>query len=290
MIANYAKDPRLFERCINLINEVFPGCKEFALNGMKYQTSWPEVSTPFIIEEQGEVIAHAGVWPITLMLHGKKHHSASIHGVCVKPGHRGKGYFKQLMQEAMHYAEYNFDSYLLFTEKPYLYKNYPYKVMLPEYDFILTQKHESPSIKSDLRVLTLDDPKDLNIVHHLLSARVPLSDSFSIIDTGNTLFVLNTLCKKIYYSEMLNAIIMFEIKDRTLYIMEIISEKQHQLFEIIAMIPGHFDKIILQFYPDKFLDEKDYDAKLAGTVCCVLASSQFPFQGKYFRYPELYYC
>lgn len=290
MIADYAKEPELFERCINLINEAFPGCKEFALNGMKYNASWPKVSTPFIIEEHGEIIAHAGVWPITLMLNGKKYRSASIHGVCVKPEHRGKGHFKQLMHEAMHYADHNFDSSLLFTEKPYLYKNYPYKVMLPEYDFVLTQNVKPPTKESDLRVLSLDDPNDLNIVHHLLCTRVPLSDNLSIIDTGNTLFVLNTLGKKIYYSEILNAIVMFEIKVNTLYITEIISQKQYQLSEIIAMITGHFDKIILQFCPDRFLDEKYYNAKLAGPVCCVLTSSQFAFNGEYFRYPELYYC
>jgi len=290
MIADYAKDPILFERCINLINEVFLGCKEFALNGMKYKASWPEVSTPFIIEEQGEIIAHAGVWPITLMLNGKKHHSASIHGVCVKPEYRGRGLFKQLMQEAMHYADHNFDSSLLFTEKPYLYNNYPYKVMLPEYDFILTQNIKSPSKKSDLRVLNLDNQNDLNIVHHLLCDRVPLSDNFSIIDTGSTLFILNTLQKQIYYSEILNTIVMFEIKGNTLYITEIISKKQHPLSEIISMIPGHFDKIILQFCPDRFLDEKYYTAKLAGPEGCVLTSNQFAFKGKYFRYPELYCC
>ena len=61
MIADYAKDPELFESCINLINECFPGCKEFALNAMKYGASWPEASIPFIIEEQGKIIAHAGV-------------------------------------------------------------------------------------------------------------------------------------------------------------------------------------------------------------------------------------
>lgn len=196
MLANYAKEPQLFERCINLIDAVFPGCKEFALKGMQYQASWAECSTPFIIEDQGEIIAHAGVWPITVMLNGKKHRSASIHGVCVKPEHRGKGYFKQLMQEAMEYAENHFDSHLLFTEKPYLYKNYPYKTMLPEYDFILTDIKES-SQESDLRVLNLDVQQDLNKVHHLLSNRVPLSDHFSILD-GNTLFILNTLRKKIH--------------------------------------------------------------------------------------------
>ncbi len=71
MIADYTKDPALFERCINLIDAVFPGCKSFALNGMKYKASWPEVSIPFIVENASEIIAHAGVLPLTLTLNGK---------------------------------------------------------------------------------------------------------------------------------------------------------------------------------------------------------------------------
>lgn len=97
MIANYANNPKLFERCITLINEVFPGCKDFAYQGIKYNASWPESSIPFVVEANGEVIAHAGIWPLTFMLNGKVHRSASIHGVCVKPEHRGKGYYKQLI-------------------------------------------------------------------------------------------------------------------------------------------------------------------------------------------------
>ena len=290
MIADYAKDPQLFERCINLINACFPGCKEFALRAMKYGASWSESSIPFIIEEQGEIIAHAGVWPITLKLNGKEHKTASIHGVCVKPEHRGKGYFKELMQESMQYAEDNLDSSLLFTEKPYLYKNYPYKAMLPEYDFVLSENIKVQSKTSDLRVLDFNEPKDLTIMHNLLRMRVPLSDNFSIIGAGDTLFIFNTLQKKIYYSEKLNAAIVFEIKNDTLYIQEIISSQQFQLIDIIQFIPENFEKIILQFSPDRLLAEKEYTAKLATPECCVMFSKNLICEAKYFRYPELYWC
>jgi GNAT superfamily N-acetyltransferase len=289
MIADYAKDPELFDRCLHLLNEIFPGCKEYALNGMKYKASWAESSTPFIIEEQGEIIAHVGVWPITLMLNGEKHRGASIHGICVRPEYRGKGYFKQLMQEAMDYVEDHFDSALLFTEKPYLFQNYPYKIMLPEYDFMLTKNIKKSTKKSDLRLLNLDAQQDLSIVHQLLHSRVPLSDIFSIID-GKGLFILNALHKNIYYSENLNTIVIFEIKEGILYISEIICEKQQKISDIISMIPGDFEKVILQFCPDRFLDEEDYTAKLAAPESCVLTSSQFAFKGKYFRYPQLYAC
>jgi GNAT superfamily N-acetyltransferase len=290
MIADYAKDPELFESCINLINECFPGCKEFALNAMKYGASWPEASIPFIIEEQGKIIAHAGVWPITLRLNGEEHKTASIHGVCVKPEHRGKGYFKKLMQETMQYADDHLDSSLLFTEKPYLYKNYPYKTMLPEYDFVLSESIKVQSKTSDLSILNFNELEDLAIIHDLLKTRVPLSDQFSIIGAGSTLVIFNTLQKKIYYSEKLNTAIVFEIKNETLYIQEIISSKQRQLIDIIELIPGTFDKVILQFCPDRFLAEKDYMAKLATPECCVMFSKKLTCEAKYFRYPELYWC
>ncbi len=291
MIASYAKDPLLFERCINLINEVFPGCKEFALNGIKYGASWPQESIPFIVEEKGEIIAHAGVWPLTFMLNGNEHHSASIHGVCVKPEHRGKGYFKQLMQETMQYVEDKFDSSVLFTTKPYLYKSYPYKAMLPEYDFVVGEKLKFNQKVSDLRILSVDNANDLNLMHDLLATRLPLSNQFSAINKNATsLFILNTLHKILHYSEKLNALLVYEIINSTLYIKEIVSPKQYQIPDILEVIPSKFDKIVLQFCPEKFLDEKDYTATLAGPECCIMVSEKFSFNAKYFRYPELYWC
>jgi predicted acetyltransferase len=291
MIASYANDPKLFERCINLINEVFPGCKEFALNGIKYHASWSEGSTPFIIEDKGEIIAHAGVWPLTFMLNGKEHHTASIHGVCVKPEHRGKGYFKQLMKEAIVYVNKKYDSSILFTVKPYLYKDYPYQTMLPEYDFIVSENFNIKAKNSDLRALNLETAGDLKLLHDLLTNRIPLSNQLSVMSkNANTLFVLNTLHKKIHYSEKFNVLIVFEVNNKTLYIKEIVSQKPCQITDIFALIPNEFDKIVFQFCPDKFLDEKEYTAVLAGPECCIMVSESFHFDSKYFRYPELYWC
>jgi hypothetical protein len=128
-------------------------------------------------------------------------------------------------------------------------------------------------------------------VHQLLSNRVPLSNQLSVMNkNGNALFVLNTLQKSLQYSEKLNALIIFEIMNNTLYIKEIVSQKQHQISDIIELIPSQFDKVILQFCPDNFLDEKDYAPILAGPECCIMVSEKFSFTGKYFRYPELYWC
>ena len=297
MIDHYDNNPELFDLCLNLLDESFPGCKEFALTGIQYHASWKKASTPFILKDKNEIIAHAGVWPITFMLNGKEHRSASIHGVCVKASHRGRGHFQQLMQEVMRYTANHFDSSVLFTTKPYLYINYPYTVMLPEYDFILSDKvnASSHSKKSDLRMLEWDNAVDLNLIHKLLSNRVPLSNQFSLIhENANILFVLNMMKKKIYYSEQLQALVVYEILDKALYIKEIISTHQTNMPDIIGLILSsentQVDKMIMQFCPDRFLDEKEYSPVLARPECCIMTSDAFVFTGKYFRYPELYWC
>lgn len=291
MIADYNKDPNLFEKCITFINTIFPGAKEFALKGMHYGASWPETSIPFIIEKNDEMIAHAGVLPLTVILNGKMHQTAAIHAVAVHPLHRGKGYFKQLMQEVMAYIEKKFESSFLETSKPYLYKNYPYKVMLPEYDFVLKKAIKTNPNNSDLRELNLDNENDLTLLKRLLSNRVSLSNQFSVQGkNANTLFILNAMFGKIWYSERLNAVIIYQVNDETLFIKEIVTEEQLQLQEIIEVIPDLFNKVILQFCPEKLLNETEYEAILAKPENCVMVSPTFKFDGKYFRYPEIYGC
>lgn len=298
MIDSYDNNPKLFNDCLNLMDGAFPGCKEFALNGIKYNAFWSKASTPFIIKEEKEIIAHAGVWPLTFMLNGKEHHSASIHGVCVKASERGKGHFRILMREVMEYTGNHFDSSVLFTNKPYLYKKYPYKTMLPEYDFILNDKHLHSNINSNisaLRVLKWDNLDDINLMHQLFSNRIPLSNQLSILhENGKTLFVLNAMNKKIYYSEKLQAMLVYEIINNILYIKEIISPKQALISDVIELILNYekiqVNDIILQFCPDKFLDEKEYSPVIARPECCIMTSTAFTFDNKYFRYPELYWC
>jgi predicted GNAT family N-acyltransferase len=292
MIESYVNNPGLFTECLDLLNEAFPGCKEFALNGIKYGAYWNKVSTPFVIMENNQVVAHAGIWPITFILNGKEHHSASIHGVCVKASHRGRGYFKQLMQEIMQYVKNTYASSVLFSVKPYLYKDYPYKVMLPEYDFVLNSCSVTNSF-SDLEMLRWDNAKDINLIHQLLSNRVPLSNQLSAIhENANALFILNMMNKKIYYSKEMDVLIVYELMEKTLYIKEIISSRQHSLPSIVNLVGAkeRFEKIILQFCPDKFLDKAEFSPILARPECCIMVSEQFLFNDNYFRYPELYWC
>lgn len=286
MLANYANDPMLFERCIDLIDSIFPGIKSVATTGMKYGARWDKVSSPFIIENNGELIAHIGIIPFNLMLNQKTQHVAAIHGICVKEEFRGKGLFKQLMQEALKYIVNNFDAAILFTDKPDLYKPYHFSV-LPEYDFILNLP-DINKIDSNLRILSLENVNDLKVIQDLLSDHLPLSNQMGLVNE-TTIFILDNLNKKISFSSKFNVIIVYEITNNILYVKDILTKQQYRLSDIIELIPENFDKIILQFCPDKF-SEHTYTPIIATPECSIMVSENFNFEGKYFRYPEPYRC
>jgi len=286
MLANYANDPTLFKRCIRLIDSVFPGVENVAMTGMKYDACWDKISLPFIVEDNGEVIAHLGLIPLELMLNHQKRKVAAIHGICVKPEFRGRGLFKQLMREALTYIANHFSASLLFTDKPDLYHPYHFLV-LPEYDYRVNSPGLFQKKKSDLRVLELDNTHDLQIMHDLLANRLPLSKQLSLLNES-TIFTLDNLNKKIYFSAQLNAIIIYQIVDQTLYLKDIVAERHYQLNEIIEKIPENFDKIILQFCPDQF--NAPTTPVLANPECSIMVSQDFNFEGEFFRYPEPYRC
>lgn len=286
MLANYTSDPNLFMRCMNLIDNVFPGVKNMATSAMKYNACWDKTSTPFIIEENGEIVAHLGVIPLKAMLNHKTHHVAALHGICTKEVFRGRGLFKQLMQEAIQYIGNNYDTAILFTDQPSLYTPYKFSI-LPEYDFII----DSLTIKktaSDLRLLMLDDANDLRIIKELLANHVPLSNQMSLLNEP-TLFVLNNLTNKLFFSQWLHAIIIFEIKERCLFIKDILSQKQLDIDEIVNVVPGEYEKVILQFCPDKF-GSHTYTPIVAQPDGNIMVLDNFNYEGKFFRYPESYRC
>lgn len=286
MLASYATDPTLFERCINLIDSIFPGIKSVAMTGIKYNARWDNISLPFIIEERGEIIAHLGIIPLDIMLNQKKHRVAAIHGICVKETSRGRGLFKQLMQEALIYIENNFDASLLFTDQPDLYKPFNFTV-LPEYNFT-SNASEMVKIDSDLRALSLDNPYDLKIMQGLLFDHLPISNQMSLINE-TTIFVLDNLNKKIHFSQHLNALLIYEIIESNLYIKDMLSQQQCKINDIIALIPENFNKVILEFCPDKFSDHT-YTPILANPECSIMVSENFNFDGEFFRYPETHRC
>jgi|TARA_R110002110_G_C13460973_1_gene718235 predicted GNAT family N-acyltransferase len=284
MLANY-NSPGLFERCISFIDTVFPGCKELAYKGMNYNASWAKASTPFITEQNNEIVAHLGLIPLDLIVEGEKRRVAAFHGICVKPECRGKGIFKSLMSEALEYSKQEFDSILLFTDIPDLYKPFNFRV-LPESNFVIKLSHKGAN-NGALKKLSMDSSEDLALINDILESRKPVSRKFDV--RNDVLFKLNTLDSSLYYAKDLEAIMIYSLDKETLVFENILSAKEHSLQDILNVIPENFSEVILQFCPDMYPDY-EFEAVPAQHEGFAMVSEGFDFNEKAFRYPNQYHC
>lgn len=283
-IANYAQDPALYEKCMNLLDSCFPGIKAIADKGRNHDAYWDKSSTPFIITKQGELIAHLGVLPFEMLINQKTYHGAALHGICTKEAYRRKGYFRQLMTEALSYVTSHFDFAFLFTDQPFLYEQFGFKVV-KEVDFIY-DFHAKPT-RDRIRQLNLDNKHDLNIFQSTYLNRLPLSSSFSIVKEV-TVATLNAMHQPVHYIEDLETLVVYQVKDRVLYVKDIISTKPCDLAAVLNSINEPYTKVILQFIPDALVKEP-FNTIEANTDGCIMMKDLDP-QSDFFRYPEPQRC
>ncbi|MBJ15797.1 MAG: hypothetical protein CMF38_04070 [Legionellaceae bacterium] len=286
MIKNYALEPMLYEECLSLVDECFPGIKCVADKGKLYNAHWDNVSTPFVYYVNNELVGHLGLIPFKLIINNQEYTGAALHGICVKEKFRCKGIFTELMNEALLHIKGNYNFSFLFADQANLYEPFGFK-RIDEYDFLVENLNNSDSIHA-VRTLDLDNKFDLQIMHDLLSKRLPISNRFGMVNE-TVVFTLNTLSAPIYYSDKNQLLISYDIKDDVLYIKDIVFTKHIDLKNIISCIPERFSKVILQFYPDNF---KNLTFKPVKTdpEDFIMVSEYFNLGALPFRYPETERC
>ncbi|MBS0288592.1 MAG: GNAT family N-acetyltransferase [Proteobacteria bacterium] len=288
MIADYALDSTLYEQCMTLLDACFPGVKAMADEGRTYNAFWDKSSIPFIIRQEQEIIAHLGLLPFSFIIQGKSFQAAAMHGICTKKEFRKKGYFKELMTQALKFTQEKYDFSFLFTDQPYLYEKFGFRV-LAEYDFVYHfSSKEQTGKKSKIREISLANPDDLRLMHSLCFNRIPISNCFGIIKE-TTVTTLNVLHLPIYYIEAIDGLLIYQIINDVLYIKDIITTKICDFELVLNAIVHKFSKVILQFSPDSFL-KMPFDAITATPECCLMISENFDIKCPSFRYPELQRC
>lgn len=288
MIADYAADPTLYPRCMALIDECFPGIEAIAADGKVHHAHWDHDSTPFIMTENNEIIGHVGVFPFEIVLNGKAYQAGALHGVCIKKTLRRRGFFKQLMIEALAYIHDKYDFGFLFTDQPFLYEQFGFKV-INERDAVLEKiekSHHQPVLGA-LRKLDLNLPQDLALMQEKVKSRRAISPRFGIINE-TTVFTLNVLQNKIFYAQEADLLIVYEILKDCLILKEVVSGSPFSVEKVCHLIPESFSRVICQFSLDAALES--FTTIKAIPECALMVTSGCEIGPQPFRYPEMYRC
>lgn len=100
-----------------------------------------------------------------------------IHAVCTRLEYRRRGYYRQFMAEVRQYGNRRYDTLLLYTAHPELYKPFSFREV-SEHVFIAPWSSEGGS--TGFRELKVYDAKNFQLTERLLQTREPVSHTLGV--------------------------------------------------------------------------------------------------------------
>lgn len=247
MRASFASDPSLSPRLFDLLDEVFPGILRAKEEGARLGASWESVSTPFVLEEGGRVLAHAGLIALPLVVLGRPVRAGSVHAVATRPELRRRGLCRRLMGELLEYAEGRFETLVLTTEHPEYYAPFGFRVLQEHRFTVVADAHASAG---GLRRLDPADAADLKLLNRLLETRSPVSDVVGVAGEKAVFFV-NEGRRPLWYAEALDALLCAKRDGGTLELFDVVAPEVPALERILDHLPEPLERVVLHFASDK---------------------------------------
>ena len=245
-------DPVMRSRIHELFETVWPRLPERIALAASLGADWHAVSTPFVVMEGDDVIAHVGVIEFPLVLAGERRLVAGVHAVATHPEHRYRGHCGRLLEEAVSYAARHSEIAQLTTELPRVFRPAGFREIAQTCFELAVPRFTAPP----LRRLSHEAVDDVALVWRLLAARTPLSHRLGVVEPGWLFFIDEVLASygfdRLYYAADLDAVVALEVKDDVLRLYDIVAPTLPPIEEIAARVATPFERVQVFFSPDRF--------------------------------------
>ncbi len=247
---SYADGPGLLERVFSLLELAFPGLSAHARALEPLGLRWDQVSTPFLVTDGDQPLAHVGVLEVPMVLDGCERLVGGIHAVCTHPNHRRRGYFRLAMDEALAWCDERYATTLLIAGDSELYEPFGFRVVRESRFVAPACRSANTPDRQRLRRLDLDQPADLRLLHRLLDERAPVSRRLGVV-REHGVFLFTQAKQPMWYAEDLDAILCLEIADATLHLRDLVATRIPTLQEVIDRIDSPLERVEVYFTPDQ---------------------------------------
>ena len=239
---------------LKLLDESWPGIGQNILRCEALGFQW-EASKIFSKVDKGEAISHVALLECSMLLDGKRHNVAALHGICTKASHRQYGYATELITEALEWSKGRTDCVVLFTEIPSFYERLAFYT-IEEHRFHIS----SPTKKGSKSLRPLIAPDDNELFLRCFKERAPLSNKLWLEDRGliasfNTLFSTYPSYWSIYYSHSIDGFISYQLENKTLHLFDIVARKIPSIDLLMDHFSEHIENIYFYFCPDLLSDD-----------------------------------
>jgi GNAT superfamily N-acetyltransferase len=244
---------------------------------------WNPSYCPYTIFKENHAIANVSVIPMSWIIDGEAVAAAGIQSVMTLPSERGKGYMKKLMNLVLedltnHYI-------FLQTETPALYEKYGFE-KVEEHIFVTEAFQNLSMVSSSLKKLDFLNKRDVEIIQSCFVSLHSNSLIFATLGYEHSLY-LNLynpfFSEKLFYSESLESLLVYEVKDQVLKLYDVVSKSSIGLADICGAIPEVFKSVEIHFTPDQLMHTKDLQIKKKeGTL---MVRGKLPIKGQPVAFP-----
>ncbi|MCC0768606.1 GNAT family N-acetyltransferase [Bacillus pacificus] len=274
------------EQLFPLFEEVF-GIPSQTLHDFSERGYWDDTYKALSFLQEDKAIANVAVFSLPLLVNGERINAAGIQSVMTHPNFRRQGLMKQLMSKMIEEIDKKCECTLLFTEKPELYTSYGFKVVQ---EYLMTIPYDKKDNNDSLlRELDYYMEEDRKLIHETIDNSQRLSNNFSTLNFHPS-FYLNMYNsewnEKLYYSEKLDALIVYEVDNEKLKLYGVFAPVIPVLDEICGEIAERFTEIEFYFSPDQLGVEGVQFTELQSSKYLMVRSSR-ELDLKGYKFPVL---
>ncbi|MDM5239240.1 GNAT family N-acetyltransferase [Bacillus cereus] len=274
------------EQLFPLFEEVF-GITSQTLNDFSEKGYWDYTYKALSCLQEDKVIANVAAFSLPLLINGEKINAVGIQSVMTHPNFRRQGLMTRLMSKMIEEIDKQCECALLFTETPELYTSFGFKVVQ---EYLMTIPYDKNNNKDSLlRKLDYYNEEDRQLIHETIDSSQRLSNKFSTLNFQSS-FYLNMYDtkwnEKLYYSEKLDALIVYEVDNEKLKVFGVFAPVLPVLDEICAEITESFTEIEFYFSPDQLgIEDVQFTELQSNKYLMVRSSKELDFKG--YKFPVL---
>lgn len=287
------RDPGRRRAIYTLLETAWPRLPAIIDETARLGAKWHEVSTPFVHEEDGHPIAHAGVMLVPMIIGGEAVEVGCIHAVCTHPDHRRRGHSRTVMEAALAYCDERVATVMLNAVDPAVYERYGFRY-LPQSAFRVTTDDLEVVESRPLRPLSADHPDDVAALRRLLRQRTPVSRRLGITEPG-WLFLIDVMLARehfapLWIAEDLDLIIAGKVDREQLHVFDVVGPRLPRVAEIVSRLGEPVESVLLYFTPDLLEDAAPVEPLLVKTPDSLMVRGSFPIEGTPFCLPPFARC
>lgn len=240
---------------LDLLASIWPRLRPAIARAEPLGADWFAMSTAFDHVVGDEVVAHAGVLEIPMVIDGAATRVAGIHAVCTAAAHRGRGLARGVIQAAVAHAEAFAPTIVLHANDPAIYDRFGFR---PIDQWVWWRDVDDRRRAAPMRRLSADRPQDVAMVHAAFVDRLPVAASLGIGEAA-PLFVLDEILgcdgfARLWALDDLGVVVAADLEDRLLQIYDVVGRTWPPLDELLARAPGRVDRVEVFFAPERWAD------------------------------------